>query len=41
MFQDHVEDHWSVQFVMDDRQRVVDMWRSKGLKCLQVAPGDF
>ena len=20
MFQDHVEDHWSVQFIMDDRQ---------------------
>ena len=27
--------------VFDDRQKVVDMWRSLGLTCLQVAPGDF
>jgi hypothetical protein len=27
--------------VFDDRSRVVDMWRSKGVTCLQVAPGDF
>lgn len=27
--------------VMDDRQQVVDMWRSKGIPCHQVAPGDF
>ena len=27
--------------VLDDRQRVVDMWRARGLTCLQVAPGDF
>jgi hypothetical protein len=26
--------------VFDDRQKVVDMWRSLGLDCLQVAPGD-
>jgi predicted kinase len=26
---------------VDDRQQVVDMWRSLGLLCLQVAPGDF
>ena len=25
----------------DDRQRVVDMWRSRGVLCCQVAPGDF
>jgi len=25
----------------DDRQQVVDMWRSKGVLCCQVAPGDF
>lgn len=28
-------------FVIDDRKRVVDMWRSLGLKCLQVEPGNF
>lgn len=27
--------------VFDDRQRVVDMWRSEGIACFQVAPGDF
>lgn len=25
----------------DDRQQVVDMWRSNGIRCLQVAKGDF
>lgn len=27
--------------VFDDRQEVVDMWRSEGVPCFQVAPGDF
>lgn len=27
--------------VFDDRQRLVDMWRSIGVTCLQVAKGDF
>lgn len=27
--------------VIDDRDRVVAMWREKGLTCLQCAPGDF
>lgn len=27
--------------VIDDRQKVVDMWRAEGLVCLQAAPGDF
>lgn len=27
--------------VFDDRQRVVDMWRTMGIPCFQVAPGDF
>jgi len=41
MYEEFVQPFWSVQFILDDRQRVVDMWREKGLKCLQVAPGDF
>lgn len=32
---------YNVDFVLDDRNRVVDMWRRNGLTCLQVAPGDF
>ncbi len=27
--------------VFDDRDRVVKMWREIGLRCCQVAPGDF
>ena len=30
-----------VFMTVDDRQKVVDMWRSLGLTCFQVAPGDF
>lgn len=28
-------------FVIDDRQQVTDMWRSRGLTCLQCAEGKF
>jgi hypothetical protein len=27
--------------VFDDRNQVVDMWRENGVRCLQVAPGNF
>ena len=30
-----------VFLVIDDRQKVVDMWREMGLTCFQVAPGKF
>lgn len=30
-----------VLMTVDDRQKVVNMWRAEGLTCLQVAPGDF
>jgi predicted kinase len=33
--------NYNVFFVLDDRNQVVDFWRSKGLTCFQVAPGDF
>lgn len=32
---------YKVLFCIDDRQQVVDMWRKRGLVCLQCAPGDF
>lgn len=41
LFEAHIRDRYAVQYVLDDRQQVVDMWRSLGLTCLQVAPGDF
>jgi hypothetical protein len=30
-----------VDFVFDDRNKVVAMWRRRGIPCAQVAPGDF
>lgn len=34
-------DGWEPLLVVEDRQRVVDMWREQGIVCLQCAPGDF
>ena len=36
-----LEDRMRVHGVFDDRDSVVKMWRSKGLKCFQVDEGDF
>lgn len=36
-----IKDKYNVFLVLDDRTRVVNMWRSLGLQCFQVAPGDF
>lgn len=41
MFEEHVRNKYQVEFILDDRQQVVDMWRSMGLKVMQVADGDF
>lgn len=41
LFDRHVRGQYNVLGVLDDRQQVVDMWRSLGLTCLQVAEGDF
>jgi hypothetical protein len=32
---------WDVRLVIDDRAKVVKMWREEGLPCWQVAEGDF
>ena len=34
-------DKGKILFVVEDRSRVVEMWRSEGLTCLQCAPGEF
>ena len=34
-------DKTKILFVVEDRSRVVEMWRSEGLVCLQCAPGEF
>ena len=41
IYDSFIEPFYKVLFVLDDRKRVVDMWRGKGLQCLQVAEGDF
>ncbi len=41
MFDNHVRGKYYIEYVLDDRNQVVEMWRSVGLICLQVADGDF
>lgn len=41
IFDEHIRDHYHVTHVLDDRNSVVEFWRSIGLTVLQVAPGDF
>ena len=41
IYEQEIKDKFNVKFVIDDRQRVVDMWRSLGLVCLQCDYGDF
>ena len=36
-----IRDRYNISFILDDRQQVVDMWRSLGLTVFQVAEGDF
>lgn len=41
LFDRWVRDRFNVQVVLDDRNRVVELWRSLGLPCWQVNDGDF
>lgn len=41
LFDKYVRDNYDVQFVLDDRNQVVEMWRQMGIKCLQVEDGNF
>lgn len=41
IYRQHIEPRYRVVCVLEDRARVVEMWRGLGLTCLQVAPGDF
>lgn len=41
-YETHVKGQYFVEFVLDDRNQVVDLWRKKlGLPCFQVYYGDF
>lgn len=42
LYHKYIEPHWDIQWVVDDRDQVVKMWREElGLTCLQVAEGNF
>lgn len=41
IYENHIKDIYFVEFVLDDRDSVVAMWRDLGLLCLQVYYGNF
>jgi len=42
LYEKYIQPNYNVLCVLDDRNRVVDMWRNElHLRCLQVADGDF
>lgn len=41
IYKEFIKDRFHIVFVLEDRQKVVDMWRGEGLIVLQCAPGDF
>ncbi len=41
LYEKFISRFYRVQWVFDDRDKVVKMWRELGLTCLQVAEGNF
>ena len=41
IYRREIEGKFNVRYVIDDRDKVVRLWRSLGLTCLQVAEGSF
>ncbi len=41
IYEQHMRGRYTIKFVLDDRNQVVELWRSLGLTVLQVAEGDF
>ncbi len=41
IYDENIKGKYNVLCVLDDRNQVVDFWRSIGLVCFQVAPGNF
>jgi predicted kinase len=41
IYRDRIENKYNIRFILDDRDRVVKMWRNLGLTVFQVAEGDF
>jgi hypothetical protein len=41
IYDNHIKDTYNIKYVIDDRKKVVEMWRELGLTVLQVADGNF
>lgn len=41
IYNDHIKGKFNVLCAFDDRKQAVDLWRSLGVKCMQVEDGDF
>lgn len=41
LYEQHIKGKYNVLFVIDDRKKVVDMWRNEGLVVLHCAEGNF
>lgn len=41
VYDEQIKPFYDVMLVVDDRSKVVKMWRSEGLECWQVDEGDF
>jgi FMN phosphatase YigB (HAD superfamily) len=41
IYEQYIQPFYDVLFVVEDRNRVVKMWRDIGLTCLQCRDGDF
>ena len=41
LFHDNIAGRFNVEFILDDRDQVVTLWRTMGLECIQVARGAF
>lgn len=41
IYNKYIKDKYDVEVVLDDRDEVVGTWRSLGLRCFQVAAGNF
>lgn len=41
LYEQHILGRYNIHYILDDREQMVQMWRSLGLTCLQVADGDY
>lgn len=41
IFDNYIKNNFYVEFILDDRDQVIKIWREMGLQCFQVNYGDF